>query len=136
MTARSQASGMKDIDNGGWKRLCPADQPNDDLGIRVELDDGHAVTAFRVDDEYFVIDDLCTHGSASLSDGFVEGSIIECPFHGGKFDMRTGEPTAFPCTVPLKVYPSKVENGALHALISGASADVNAQEDKEGGADR
>ena len=132
MTAQAQknAHGL----DGVWKRLCDADEPNDDLGVKVELDDGHGVTAFRVDDEYFVIDDLCTHGSASLADGFVEGCIVECPFHGGKFDMRTGEPVAFPCVLPLKVYASKVMDGALYALITDTSVEPKPAKHTDDGA--
>jgi ethylbenzene dioxygenase ferredoxin subunit len=39
-----------------------------------------------------------------MTDGYVEGDEVECPFHGGRFNIRTGEPTAFPCVVPLQTY--------------------------------
>jgi ethylbenzene dioxygenase ferredoxin subunit len=45
---------------------------------------------------------------AWMTDGYVEGEEVECPFHGGRFNIRTGEPTAFPCVVPLQTYPVQV----------------------------
>ncbi|MDK2766087.1 MAG: non-heme iron oxygenase ferredoxin subunit [Sphingomonas sp.] len=103
--------------SGRWVVICRDDEPNDELGTKVELEGGPTVTAFRVAGRYYVIDDLCTHGSASLSEGYVDGVVIECPFHGGKFSMETGEAVAFPCTAPLKVYETMIEGGNLLAYI-------------------
>ncbi|MBV8289085.1 MAG: non-heme iron oxygenase ferredoxin subunit, partial [Hyphomicrobiales bacterium] len=63
--------------------------------------------------EFFVTDDHCTHGPGSLSEGFVDGDVIECNFHGGQFNIRTGAVVAPPCMVPIKTYPTVVENGKI-----------------------
>ena len=44
-----------------------------------------------------------------LSEGEVDGYTIECWLHGSCFDLRTGQPTAMPATVPVPVYPVKIE---------------------------
>jgi nitrite reductase/ring-hydroxylating ferredoxin subunit len=48
-----------------------------------------------------------------LSEGFVEGEEVECPFHQGRFNIRTGAPTAPPCTIPLKTWEPKIMNGEV-----------------------
>src|SRR5437660_1130518 len=58
---------------------------------------------YRLDGEFYASDDLCTHAMVSLSFGEVEDGQIFCPMHGGAFDLRTGQPTAAPCRMPLKM---------------------------------
>ena len=43
----------------------------------------------------------------------IEGHEVECPFHQGRFDLRTGAPTCAPVTEALKTYPIKVEGGQV-----------------------
>ncbi|MDR7152802.1 naphthalene 1,2-dioxygenase system ferredoxin subunit [Hydrogenophaga palleronii] len=74
---------------------------------------GRNIALFSVDGEVFATDNLCTHGNASLCDGFIEGHEIECPFHQGRFDLRTGAPTCAPVTEAIKVWPVKVEGGRV-----------------------
>lgn len=75
---------------------------------------GEPVCLYNLGGEIFATHDVCTHGQASLADGFVDGDEIECPLHQGKFDIRTGKATAAPCTVDVRSYPVKVENGAVY----------------------
>ena len=49
------------------------------------------LAVFNVGGEFFVTDDLCTHGPGSLSEGYLEDDVIECNFHNGQFNVRTGE---------------------------------------------
>jgi nitrite reductase/ring-hydroxylating ferredoxin subunit len=68
---------------------------------------------FNVDGEFFVTDDACTHGPGSLSEGYIEGDIVECNFHNGQFNVRTGEvvskadthPTASTSCALLRMLP-------------------------------
>lgn len=57
----------------------------------------------------FATQDLCTHDGGTLSDGEVVDGEIECPRHGGRFDLRTGAVTALPPMFPIKTYPVQVE---------------------------
>ncbi len=68
---------------------------------------------FRHGDEPFVTADLCTHGPGSLSEGYVEGCEVECPFHQGKFDFRTGLPTAAPCDTALRIWTAMLIDGQV-----------------------
>jgi 3-phenylpropionate/trans-cinnamate dioxygenase ferredoxin component len=76
--------------------------------------DGHSYALYRTEnDRYFVTDGLCTHEQVELADGFVSGTIIECPMHNGRFDFTTGEAKGAPACVNLVTYPVKVEGGRI-----------------------
>lgn len=85
--------------------------------LQVRIDGREPVAVVRLDDGFYVMDDTCTHGAASISEGEVIGCEIECPFHSGRFDVRTGAATAFPCTEALTVYPVKVEGDQVFAAL-------------------
>ena len=83
-------------------------------GNALKVETGNLVLAvFNVDGEYFVMDDLCTHGPGSLSEGYIDGEVVECNFHNGQFNIKTGEVVAPPCMVPMKTYKTVVENGRV-----------------------
>jgi len=72
--------------------------------------DGREIALYEVEGEVFATDNLCTHGAARLSDGFLEGREIECPFHQGRFDVCTGKAMCAPLTQDIRVYPVRIEN--------------------------
>ena len=71
------------------------------------------IALFNLGGDFYATEDMCTHAFAMLSDGFVDGDLIECPLHGGKFEIKTGKAAAPPCTVDLKTYQVKVEGDAV-----------------------
>ena len=74
---------------------------------------GVVVAVFNLEGEFYVIDDACTHGPGSLSEGYIDGDVIECNFHNGQFDIKTGEVVSPPCMIPVKTYRTKVEGGTV-----------------------
>ena len=75
---------------------------------------GRAYVLHRTaDDRYFETDGLCTHEQVELADGFVMGTIIECPMHNGRFDFTTGEAKGAPACVNIETFPVKVERGRI-----------------------
>jgi nitrite reductase/ring-hydroxylating ferredoxin subunit len=92
--------------------LCSADEVAAGSAIRVETGD-LILAVYNLDGEFYVTDDTCTHGPGSLSEGYIEDDIVECNFHGGQFNIKTGEVAAPPCMVPIKTYPARVENGKV-----------------------
>lgn len=94
-------------------RLCPTSDVPDSAGLQVTV--GELVVAvFRIGDRYYVIDDACTHGPGRLSEGEVDGDIIECNFHNGAFNIRTGEVVAPPCMIPIRTYYTEVRDGEIY----------------------
>ena len=63
----------------------------------------------NVDGKIHAVSDLCSHADASLSDGYIEEGEVECPLHGSRFNLTTGEALNLPADEPLKVYEIKVE---------------------------
>lgn len=92
--------------------LIATDEIESGEGLKVEKD-GMSLAVFRVNEEFYVTDDLCTHGPGSLSEGCLDGYEIECDFHQGCFDIRTGEVTAPPCNLPLRIYTTVVRDGRV-----------------------
>ncbi len=92
--------------------LCATADVSDDMALRVEHD-GEAYAVYLLDGQYYVTADLCTHGPGLMSEGFIEGCEIECPFHQGKFNIITGAPTSPPCTEALKIWPVRVQDGRV-----------------------
>jgi nitrite reductase/ring-hydroxylating ferredoxin subunit len=66
--------------------------------------DNKRLAVFNIGGKFYVTDDECTHASASLADGMLEGTTIECAVHLGAFDVVTGAVTAPPCAVALRTY--------------------------------
>lgn len=93
-------------------RLCATDDVDWNGALKVETD-GLEVAVFNVEGVFYVTDDTCTHGPGSLSEGYLEGHRIECDFHNGAFDVRTGEVVAPPCMIPIKTYKVSVEDDAV-----------------------
>jgi nitrite reductase/ring-hydroxylating ferredoxin subunit len=92
--------------------LCPADDVLEGAAVKVETH-GLILAVFNVAGQYYVTDDLCTHGPGSLSEGYIEGDVVECNFHNGQFNIRTGEVVSPPCMIPIKTYPAAVESGKV-----------------------
>jgi naphthalene 1,2-dioxygenase system ferredoxin subunit len=74
---------------------------------------GEPVCLYNVSGTIYATHDLCTHGQASLADGFVDGEEIECPLHQGRFEIATGKAVRAPCTVDVRTYRVKIESGAV-----------------------
>lgn len=90
-------------DSSNLIELCTKDEIADGEMLKVDHGDLELVV-YHVDGTFYVTDDACTHGPGSLSEGYLEGHVIECDFHQGKFDIRDGEVVAPPCVVALRTY--------------------------------
>jgi len=83
--------------------LCSQSDVAEGTAIMVESD-GLELAVYHVEGQFYVTDNLCTHGPGKLSEGYLDGHVIECDFHNGAFDIRNGEVVAPPCMVRLKTY--------------------------------
>lgn len=92
--------------------LCKTDDVAEGTALRVESGD-LVLAVFHIEGQFYVTDDQCTHGPGSLSDGYIDGDVVECNFHNGQFDIKTGEVVSPPCMIPIKTYPVTVENGTV-----------------------
>ena len=75
------------------------------------------LAVYNLDGAFYATDDACTHGPGSLSEGFVDGDTIECNFHQGVFNIRTGECVRPPCMIPVRTYRTVVEHGLVYVEV-------------------
>jgi biphenyl 2,3-dioxygenase ferredoxin subunit len=103
-------------------RLCRVSEVGRGEVVKVEAH-GLTLAVFNLDGEFHVTDDACTHGPGSLSEGFIDGDCVECNFHQGVFNIRTGAVVQPPCVVPVKTYPVTVDDGAVYIDYDPGAAD-------------
>ena len=82
-------------------------------GVRVTVG-SHRIAMFRIEDDVYAVGDRCSHAEASLSEGEVFGTEVECPRHGSEFDLQTGKPLSLPATAPVPTYETAVEDGTVY----------------------
>ncbi len=92
--------------------LCQTGDVAPGAALKVEIE-GLALAVFNVGGTFYVTDDACTHGPGSLAEGYIEDDIVECNFHNGQFNIRTGEVVSPPCMVPVRTYPAEIVDGQV-----------------------
>jgi nitrite reductase/ring-hydroxylating ferredoxin subunit len=100
-------------------KLCAIGDVEPGGTLKVERGD-LVLAVYNVDGAFYVTDDACTHGPGSLSEGYLDGHVIECDFHNGAFDVRTGEVVAPPCMVPVRTYPVVIEGDVVMIEVADA----------------
>jgi glycine betaine catabolism B len=75
--------------------------------------DGQNICIANIEGNYYAINNICTHEGGPLADGTLQGYEVECPWHGSKFDLRTGEVTNPPANEPEPVYEVKVDGSNI-----------------------
>ncbi|MCU7959687.1 MAG: non-heme iron oxygenase ferredoxin subunit [gamma proteobacterium symbiont of Bathyaustriella thionipta] len=80
--------------------------------LRVEVA-GKRYLIARVDDEYFAVDDNCSHEDSSLYLGCLQGDMIRCSLHGSRFSLRTGQPQEEPADEAIGTYALKLQDGQI-----------------------
>jgi 3-phenylpropionate/trans-cinnamate dioxygenase ferredoxin subunit len=100
-----------------YARACAADDVADGTAVRVVLD-GVPVAIVRSEGEVYAIHDVCSHANVALSEGEIDGQTIECWLHGSRFDLVTGRPTGLPATVPVPVYPVKIDGDDILVAVA------------------
>jgi len=96
-----------------WIRIASATELREAGGLLGRSICGVPLAVYEVSGACFVTSDRCTHAHALLSEGYLEGFLIECPFHQGLFDIRTGEAKGPPCTEPLRTFEVRREGEDL-----------------------
>ncbi|MFB3102113.1 MAG: non-heme iron oxygenase ferredoxin subunit [Alphaproteobacteria bacterium] len=84
--------------------------------LRVEIGE-REIAIFNLGGVFYATSDTCTHSFASLADGFIEDDCVECPLHGGRFDIKTGAAIEEPCTEDLEIFPVRVDGGTVFVAV-------------------
>jgi 3-phenylpropionate/trans-cinnamate dioxygenase ferredoxin component len=94
------------------ERLIGTDELQPGERRSVFVDDVPALV-IRIQDQYFVVEDVCSHDGQPLNDGALQDHTIECPRHAARFDLQTGKALAMPATESIKVFKTEIRDGAL-----------------------
>lgn len=97
----------------GVLRLCRAEAVEEGEALRVEVEGRPPLAVFHVEGQFYVSDDTCSHGDASLVEGYAENGQVECPWHSGRFCLKTGAALTFPAVEPIRVYTTIVRDGEV-----------------------
>ena len=90
-----------------FERACSLDEFREGEAVAAVVGDQEVALA-RSGDEFFAVEDVCSHAAGALTEGAVEGCTLECWLHGSRFDLRTGKPTGLPATEPVATFPVEV----------------------------
>lgn len=99
-----------------WQLVAKTSEVADDEPLQVRVGD-LVIAVFRVGDEFYATDDTCTHEFASLSEGYVDGDVIECPLHQARFHIPTGKVVDLPAEQDLRTYAVKVEGDDIYVGV-------------------
>ena len=100
-----------------WHKVALASQITEDDPIPVQVGETH-IGLYRVDGEIRALCNICSHEFAELTDGFVDGNLVECPLHQAQFDIRTGKAMSEPAEDDVPVYPVRLEGDDVYVGLT------------------
>jgi nitrite reductase/ring-hydroxylating ferredoxin subunit len=95
-----------------WVRVAGTDEIADGTGQYFDVD-GEPIAIWHVDGQFYATTDICSHEESSLTEGELDGEVIECALHGARFNVRTGKVLSLPAVVGIKTYPVRVAEGQI-----------------------
>jgi 3-phenylpropionate/trans-cinnamate dioxygenase ferredoxin subunit len=92
-------------------RLCATSEVPEGEARRFDVGERLVAVVNLGEQGFRAVDAICSHAHYFLDEGEVdvEEATVECPKHGSTFDLETGRPRSLPATVPVEVYPVKLE---------------------------
>jgi 3-phenylpropionate/trans-cinnamate dioxygenase ferredoxin subunit len=108
---------MTETNTPVYTRACAVSDIPAEGVVGVEVS-GEPVAVVRAEGGIYAIRDVCSHAEVALSEGEVYDHTIECWLHGSCFDLRTGQPTGYPATEPVPVYPVKIEGDDVYVALT------------------
>ena len=100
-----------------WVVLCEAAAAPAEGDVAAFQVGALPIALFRIDGVLHALHDLCSHGAARLSEGFIEGACVECPLHQGLVDIATGQPRSAPITDPVRSFAVREVEGRVEVEV-------------------
>ena len=97
--------------------VAKLDELEVDTMRKVVVDGEEICLAHAEDGSFYALGDICTHEEYSLSDGELWGLEVECPAHGSRFNLLTGDVTGLPAVVPARTYRVSVEGDDVYVEL-------------------
>ena len=105
----------------GWVEVAVRADMKEGQGVKL-CHAGRVVAVFLSEGKTYAVDDRCSHAEASLSEGDVFDTEVECPLHGAVFDLASGEALTLPATRPVATYPTRTEQGKVWVKMPDAGS--------------
>lgn len=102
-----------------WVRVAAEGDVAEGQAVPFEVNGLSLAVYHLADGKFYCTDNICTHAFALLTDGWLEGNVIECPLHAGQFDVCTGKGLGAPIEEDLKTFAVKVEGGEVFVDLPG-----------------
>jgi nitrite reductase/ring-hydroxylating ferredoxin subunit len=90
---------------------------NDVTGGKLVNAGGQEISIFKLDDDYYAIENTCPHAGGPLAEGEVEDGVVTCPWHGSRFNIKTGTLLAPPATRGVKSFPVRITGSDVEIEI-------------------
>jgi nitrite reductase/ring-hydroxylating ferredoxin subunit len=91
-------------------------------GGKVVEADGQRIAVFNIGGSYYAIENTCPHRGGPLAEGMVTGEEVICPWHGSRFNVKTGSVVTPPARQRVKSFPVRVTGNDVEIdLQSGAT---------------
>jgi nitrite reductase/ring-hydroxylating ferredoxin subunit len=101
---------------GKFVKVATIDEMTSQPARCIEVE-GEKLALFKSEDAFCALSDTCTHRGGPLSEGEVEGTEVTCPWHGAKFDLRTGAVLGPPARTGVRSYPVRVTGRDIEVEI-------------------
>lgn len=103
-------------DDASWVTVMAKDKMESGQVLGGRIGDKQ-IAIYNLDGIYYATDNICTHSYAFLSEGAFEDGVIECPIHGGAFDVKTGKAVCSPASVELRTYPVRILGNDVQIFV-------------------
>ena len=93
-----------------------ADVPAGSVGVFQV--NGRSIALANLDGErFYALDNVCTHDNGPLGEGRIQAETVECPRHGARFDVKTGQVRALPAVRPVRTYPVELDGDEVRVDV-------------------
>jgi len=97
----------------GWVRVATLDDVPPGT-LRAVVENGTAIALANVDGDLYALEDRCSHQDYPLSDGELEGTRLQCIYHGAEFDVCSGKALTLPAIRPVKSFPVEIRDDDVY----------------------
>ena len=99
-----------------FTKVC-AENEIEEKGLKTINLNGRPIALAKYEGNVYALDDICTHDGGDLGEGDIVKGQIQCPRHGARFDLKTGQVTRMPAVMGINSYEVKIENGFIFIAL-------------------
>jgi 3-phenylpropionate/trans-cinnamate dioxygenase ferredoxin subunit len=103
-----------------WLEIADINELENTNRIKKRISDDLEVLIIKIGNSIFCVENRCSHDEKALYDGniYEQEKIIECAYHGARFDLETGRALRMPAVTPINIFKTKIENNKIYILLT------------------